>query len=370
MVERNGLMQLAGIRTQSNDSVVDAIYGSFLNPVNYDPSGETKCKPLRISRRHGLKCYLGGFGNNKLIIDERFAPNHVALTSTLAVRFADYRRMRDQGVPLEAIERWTGHDMKSLFGRQGDDLLPALVPSEYLDGRLGRDSWHMPQTTIADNFNRANENLEASADWALLSGVSGAASFDILSNQCREDLGLSDRGAAQHQTSLSSDDHYAQVTIEALVAPASTRSDGGAYARLSSNTGKHNGYVYQATIESDSAIKGRIFKSTGTAPTATVLVDETETIVVTDTIRVEADGSSITGKINGTITAGPTTDTALTGTLTAGLEARIESGSVGDIILDNFEAADLAAAVGIRHWQHERHYPRGIMHGVLRGVIR
>lgn len=35
------------------------------------------------------------------------------------------------------------------------------------------------------------------------------------------------------------------------------------------------------------------------------------------------------------------------------------------------EAAGVVVGnVGVRHWQHERHYPRGTMSGVLRGAIR
>lgn len=207
----------------------------------------------------------------------------------------------------------------------------------------------LPATNVADLFARANENLEDSANWSLIGQAAGETSLAVVSEQCRPDSIAHNNSTGQHQTALSTDDHFSQVTVESLTAPGSTRNSCGAACRVSINAGSAiNSYQYEATIDSGSTVRGRLSKFTGAGATAgfTALRDEVETINLTDTIRCEADGSNITGKINGTITAAPFSDGSHSGDLNVGLDGRIEQGAVGDIDMDNFAGGDLVAAAG------------------------
>jgi len=337
VTERDGLLRLANIKSQSTDSILDAIYGSFLNPDNYDPTGETKCKPLRTSRRTGLKCYLGGFGNNGLIINERFAPTHAALTATLAVRWADYRRIRDT-TPLDVMERWTGHEMQALYGRRGDDLLPALVPPEYLDGTKGRDSWQIPRTTRTESFNQADSTtLGPDLTWVEGSGDD----LETLSNIAAPvDTGADQYAWLNSSNGLSSDAHFTQIDAITLTSSGSPTT----VAVLTRVTDNLN--WYRMALEKDGGTitayhQKRVAGSFSTFQTTN------PTLSLPDTIKHESSASDVHKMFfNGSQEGSDQSDTAHTGQLLPGFSEREGDGN-SVCRADDFEAADLAVGIEV-----------------------
>ena len=309
-----------------------------LTTMHADPTGVDRVAPVMPTSRRKLEIHLDG-----LIYSSDFDIRNSTEASVVKKRLQeDYRRIREiardpkTSVPSDHHRKVLGHWKKKFRTDDHEQFIPTGLPNE---------SPLKPATTVSDDFNRSNENLEASANWSLLNGGAGTESLVVFSNQCREDTtSATGHSHAQYQTALSSDDHTAEITIEALVAPGSARSWGGASARCSSNSGSANAYNYQATIDSSSVVRGRLLKFTGTGPSTTVLIDETETVNTSDIVLTKADGSNISGSIAGVVTGGPTTDTSLTGDLNVGLASRIASGSVGDIELDNFSGSDLAVA--------------------------
>ena len=252
----------------------------------------------------------------------------------------DYRRIRQAVLAGKLPTDQHRRVLSKWMRKYGTDDHTVFIPSDLPD-----EAPLEPRTTVSDDFNRANENLEDSADWVLLNGTTGTASLVVFSNLCREDTTTPAQSYGQHQTALSSDDHFAEVDLITLTAPSSGRTIGGACVRIADDgAGKVDCYLYSATMDNGSAKKGRMQRKDSSANTT--LVDEAETITPTVAISCEADGSDITGKIGGTITAGPTTDTTYTGQLNVGLVSRVANASVGAVELDNFSGGDLAASAG------------------------
>ena len=309
--------------------------------IHADPTRTTHPASLMPTSRNVLNLHLGG---HSLVRSKPFNPSMPEAAPVIERKQEQYRQYRqlaldgklnaDPEFHRRILDSW-GEKYK--LKNPEDIFIPSDLPKET---RLPH------QTSVSDDFNRSNENLEASANWSLLDPGVDTASLVVNSNRCREDTLTAASSWGQHQTALSSDDHYGEIDIEVLTAPSATRNFGAGATRVSDNgSGDVNCYTYEATIDSGSTINGRISKFTGAGdPAFTTLVDEAETISLSDTIRCEADGSDVTGKINGSTTAGPTTDTDLSGDLNVGLGSRVASGSVGDIELDNFAGADLAVA--------------------------
>ena len=333
---------MLNISTLEGTTVLDWLWNTLT--IHADPKGETHPAPLMPTSKNILNLHLGG---HSLVRSKPFnisMPEAAPVIERKQTQYRQYRQLARDGklnsdpdFHRRILDMW-GEKYKL------DNPEDIFIPSD-----LPREARLLHRTSVSDDFNRSNENLEVSANWSLLGSGSGTPSLVVNSNRCREDSISPSASYGQHQTALSSDDHFAEIDIEVLTAPSSTRSYGASNTRMSDNgSAELNSYTYEATITSASATLGRLKKFTGAGPTATVLADESETINLGDTIRVESDGSDITGKINGVITAGPVTDTSLSGELNTGLGSRIQQGSVGDIELDNFAGADLAApAVGL-----------------------
>ena len=250
-----------------------------------------------------------------------------------------YEQAKRRGLDTHRKWLWT---RSALYGRPSEEFIPSDLPSE---------TPVRPETTVTDNFNRANENLEASANWSLINGDINTPSLEVFSNECRPDTTVAASSWGHYQTPLSGSDHYAEHVVRAVTAPSASRSWCTSCCRMSANVnGSINGVDYSATIDSGGTKRGRLGKYTGTAvsPLYTTLVDEVETINVGDRVRTETDGSNATGFINDVETALETAigTPAPTATSDVGIGARITDGSIGDVALDDFEAADLAAAAG------------------------
>lgn len=328
------LGKLAGdIQARSLRSLVKELFTE-----EADPTGETFWKPLRISRKNGFVVRLGGY--DKPIIQEPFSTSHPAFQATLDVRWADYRRLRalvqdklnsvdlrvrEEGQKeLEALRRWTGHDMLALYGRTGSDLVDKLVPPEYLaDGR------EQPRTTITDSFNRADQaGLGTSSEGWSWSEVTNQN--DIVSNQAQATVGNA-LNLSRADQDLSSDDHRAEFDIIAI--GSNSASFIGPVARFSSS--EATGYIARRFgTNSNSFALAKIVAGTITA------LGTPETTATTHPV-IECNNSDIS-RYDGVTLKETITDTSITGNLRTGIIQRTGAVPSGYQV-DDFEAADLAA---------------------------
>lgn len=322
---RNGMADLLGLnRASLPDSNLADILAHFILGTLADPRGLTSVKPLRM-RRDGLRLYLGEFG---LVLSEPLSTNHPNFDATLAVRLADYRRNRAAGVPLEALQRWTGHDARKLFRRTptANDL-DRLLPPEFRD-----DGERPPQTVFTESFNTANSGtLGPDLTWAQAAGT-----WSVSGNKATvSDTGSVPSARAEHD--LSSDDHYSEVDDTG----SGTDPDIQRGCSVRCNPADEEHYEIFVRNNISTSVRIRRVSSTGSVTNlASVSSLATAPGVV---IKLEVDGSSLEGFIDGVSVIGPTTDTTFTGYLRAGLAAQASAGGVP--FLDSFVASDLVAPV-------------------------
>lgn len=191
---------------------------------------------------------------------------------------------------------------------------------------LGEQIYDAPailNTVVTDNFNRADEELEASANWSVSDADS---SYSIVSNQ----LDITGGGTAERRTAHWSADSfgpncYAQgdyVTKGTIDNGLMLRHDGTHPVSGNLYMGRDNGFDYDIA----KIISGSFTRLTAGGSAAT------------GEYYFEADGSTLTLKVD-SVQKLQTTDTDLTGADFAGFVTVTGDGG----IWDNFEAGDLGA---------------------------
>lgn len=274
-----------------------------------DPTGLTAMKPLMPNRNLDMELYLGGYS---LVKSEKFDQSKHPLV--LEVVKNDYRRMRQ-----EDIDRGSDNYKRVLDAWQDKykidyrNFIPKDLPDE---GKLKH------QTTITDNFNRANATaLGASSEgW---SWVEILGNIDITSNQADAVGGTGNTDYANF--ALSSDDHYAQANVW-----SSGTSDTDIAFRLE-NVSQYDHYVANDSNDNN---RWELWKAIDAVNTSLGYSTTGWTTQAGRLIKGQADGSTITFDSDG-VTKVSATDTAITGFLYTGISGY---GSAG--LYDNFEAGD------------------------------
>lgn len=295
----------------------------YILGIYADPTGQNRVKPLRMSRR-GIKLHLGSFG---LVLKGAWTRNHPNFEAALAVRMADYRHNKDSGVPLEVLQRWTGHDMLAYYGRTGNDLLDNLVPAEYL-----ADGWREPETKITDDF---STNTIANYDLTDLAGAGFNPGFSVTGGVLRfESSGGtgSTRGLALHQTVLSSADMYSQHSLAA-------QDSGGSYHATVARAADASNY-YSARYVLASPTIAEMFKRVGGTDSSISAQFEFST----SDLKLQVQSSNQEMFDGGTSLA-TASDPSLSAGNQAGLESKTQGNGINDH--DDFEASDELAAGGI-----------------------
>lgn len=305
-----------------------------------DPAGETAWKPLRISRNHGVKLYLGGYG---AILDEKFSQDSPAFQNTLDVRWADYRRLRESGTSLELLRRWTGYDGLKLFGRAPTAAdLDKLLPPEYRqDGTLS------PKTTVTDDFDRADEALEASANWTQQENGNGGSRIGIVTNAIQathiEGFVRTLQHSYSYGTTLSGTDQYGQYV---WISHAQTFQPNTLYNALRWDVSGLT--FYEGGWRRDNANAQHLTIVDSAAGVRTQLATTAESRTANDVVKFEVDGSTLRILVNDT-EALTFTDTGITAGNSVGLSSVSGDATFVNIVtVDDWEAADLGAAPAAR----------------------
>ncbi|MCH8745491.1 MAG: hypothetical protein IIB31_07580 [Chloroflexi bacterium] len=298
--------------------------------------------PLRSSKRKGAVITLGGFGE---VWREPFSTNQQAFLDTLEIRKNDYRRNALAGMPLALLERWTGYDMLKVFGELDHKHLDKLIPG----GEFPTHSFRAPATTFVDTFVDTNgTNLEdhtptgspAASGWTEI--VGGAGSIDIVTGDIAQTTALDVDIQYMIDDNLASDDHYAEVVIDATET-GSGGAIGTTVRKASGATETFNGLQFRTT-----AARIRLFRVNGGSPTA-LITDNSPTMTNGSLARVEIDGNDLLSCYDdGVLDASVTDGSPLTGNFLTGLWG--SKGTTGTVNWDNFKASDLAAG-GFAHSQ-------------------
>lgn len=171
---------------------------------------------------------------------------------------------------------------------------------------------------FADNFNRSNENLEASSNWTRIGGAAGAAA--VVSNQ------LNDASATETPYScpnIGSTNHYAQAV----------------WARGSANVSFIGARVVDANNYVGVRYSGgalQLYKKV--SGSFTLLGSYSYTVASTDVLRVEASGDNVRALVNGVERVAPT---SLGGSLGSSTLCGVIARSTAGAWIDTFEAGTL-----------------------------
>ena len=190
--------------------------------------------------------------------------------------------------------------------------------------------------SASDNFNRANETLTDSADWTV-----GAASTspELVSNEIEGVASV--ETIAFFDTFVPTDDQSAEMTITGLV------QLGGIWSVNCRWTGSlRQGYTAGHNGNDEGNLDRRLYEHDGV--TRTQIATEADDLVVSEVIRVEAEGTTIRMFVDGVEELSATDSTF--------------SGGDGAVILqeiansaDDFKISDLAAVVDPPHlFAHRR----------------
>ncbi len=337
--------------TPIEDTPLQIIRQIFLDPAYYDPTGQTKGKPLRGSKLKGTYLYLKGFTPDGFIFKEPLSS--LIEDSTLAVFRADYMRNRNfaNGLPLakkqvwlDTMNRMVGHEMRKLYGTMSDSLADSILPDLYKG-----DGWAVPRTTIGDTFVEASdtdlsahtatgpnggfgwENVAGTtASWVQVKATPDNAQTTTTANLIRR----VDSGG-----NLSGDEHHCQTDVSRNGGASGSRV-GAVCTRMASAADTE----YVGLLQANGTTAEIVERTAGSDAqlTTTSHAFDIDTVYV---IRLTSDSADLHQLVIDASDIINSTDTSITGNVQTGIRGR-NADSPNDIIWDDFEAADIVAASG------------------------
>jgi hypothetical protein len=285
--------------------------------VGADPSGDAGPKPLMPGADGQLRLYLGG---HSLVRQERFEfGKHPHTNQVRVVLQRDFREMWEASGGDDHCCRVLDFWCEKHGVSDWREFVPAGLRA-HVPGRLPHE------TTLTDDFNRA-DSTNLGADWTETAGDASIASNQLAASSFPAEI--------RHTSNLSSADHYSQCAL--VVLPA-TNDGAGPLARFSA-AASDTFYVsdFQDNVGAPTSRCTTYKRITGTY---TLIAGPTGvTFSLPDTAKIECNGSTIKAYFNGA-EVHSVTDSGISGNLRTGLRI----GATSTARLDDFEAADLAAA--------------------------
>ncbi len=313
------------IERPTSTTVLDLLWD--LITTHSDPRGLTAVKPLMPNSEGNLELRINGFG---LIRSEKFDINaHPHKDKVLAVIQNDYRRNR-----LEDLKAGRDHYKRVLDALSEKYKVPYrnFIPSDLPDeGKLPH------ATTITEDWDCA-DNISINCDLTWDETLDTDDDWRIVSNAIEDWTQVLDVSVNRAESNLSSDDHYAKFTTVAATAVSGTQqSRHGPVARKDSTTTMTFYYMFVRWGEEN------ITLYTSITGTSTALDTQTFTPSIPDELEIRANASAIDGRVNGSIIVSDT-NMDITGNVRTGFYSHDIGSQTTQAILDDFEAADLAAA--------------------------
>lgn len=199
---------------------------------------------------------------------------------------------------------------------------------------------------VTDNFNRADGGL--GANW---STISGEGTGQVVSNQA-ETNSVGTDCVVRYSATTFGNDQYGQVKVV-----SSTTGSVGLGAMCRGSDSARTYYFAYGKV----ATGGTWFLKKRVAGTASDLTSGSVDVAANDVMYIEASGTSISLKKNGVTVLGPITDSAIASGW-AGFIVFVDSGVVGDAVIDDWEGGDLSA--GGRTAKNTRAFPLGMAIGM------
>lgn len=315
---RNAINNNLSVSLTANESL-DKVINKLLT-LNGVADGSTKWRPLRIGKTRAVDIRFA----SQLIGIGTVEDDQAEFLASMAARKADYARLKAGGVPIEVLRKWNGYDLIKYWGSRDTSKLANIVPTEYIN-----DGSDPPETTISDDFNRANEALDTGGTWVEVAPTN----WTVTSNQVEHGTATIN-ASARHATALSSDDHKCSVSVVALNASGSN-GVAGAEARVSTDASPNNDFY--AICLTAAASLNCVFRKCVNGTVTDLDTTTTVTKSLPDTVEIECVDSTMVSRFNG-VQQHNFTDTSITGNLYCGLYCRRATGDK----LDDFSAEDVA----------------------------
>ncbi|MCC7484560.1 MAG: hypothetical protein IT529_06180 [Burkholderiales bacterium] len=330
--DRAVLASAFGVRRVDGTTLAEWMYSALT--VHADPTGETAVRPLMPTRRGMLEA---------CGVRRRFRLDLPEALPVIATLQAEYRALRQaaRDGQLGAVRRGGGaarFEPDPEFHRRvldgwGEKFGLANPQDVCIPSDLPRETRLPHATTITESFNKSNSTtLGPDLTWAELEN-----NLEVYSSQCRQ-VNTFVTASARADSDLSSSDHYAQ--IDTVNQAAYNGMSSGVIARKDS-TSTATYYLYRLYYSDGTTFALQAFKViSGTATQLGSNYVLGASISNPDTVRVQCDGSTISGQHNGT-ERHSVTDTAISGNTRCGV--RLSDHAINTAV-DDFEAGDLAAA--------------------------
>jgi hypothetical protein len=324
--DRSVFSSMVGVPSVDGTSLAEWVY--TLLTLYSDVRGDTAVRPLMPSSGGRM----GACGIVRQF--DATAPHCAKVLQALRQQYRQAAQAAANGLMLDQFGRPDPQKHRKILGdmlrRYRGTNESAIIPAD-----MPQVAALEPETSISDNFNRANSTGLGTAaggwSWAAIN----TGSCNIVSNQAviQNAPGY---GSQRAETDLSSSDHYAEISI---VSSNIGSNYMGPSARFSASV--QTFYAEAYSYAAGGGVAMYMFKwVTGTATALGSAA--TITTAVPELYRTECNGSVITGYQAG-VSRLVRTDTSITGNTRTGFTGD-KSGS--SEIVDDFSAADLAAASG------------------------
>jgi hypothetical protein len=319
---------LAGFRLPVGSKTVQCALWDHL-AMGCDPVGLDACKPMGCRHNRVTELWLGPWGRVRHGLFSRSS------THPHGQLYRDMVRRDLMALRADCLERGSDHYRRVMqaniekHGWSFEEIKPRDWPA---------DETPLPHsTTITESFDTEDsDTLGPDLSWTEISG-----DWDIVTNQAsaRTTTAGGATNLARAETDLAGDDHYAQVLVTTANPPSAQNQGGACTCRHSASALTY--YVVQLDVTSAPVYRMNVFRRvTGTF--AQIIANANFTPSLPHTVKITADGSTI-GMYRDDVLIDSTTDTNITGNTRCGLSAFLRNGSAGDLEVDDFEAADLAA---------------------------
>lgn len=294
--------------------------------IHSDPTGDDRTKPLVPTIEGDFDLWLA----NRLIGSKRFRHGDPEALPVQDLLRRAYRAARIDSLegrtPAVHYRKVLGYWVRK-FGLDYRWFQPADVPDE---------EPVEPTTTITESFDTA-DSTTLGPDLSWTEGESANVA-QVVSNQVAF-FGASLHRWARANSDLSSDDHYAQLTVTAGGTGGSVRL-AGVITRKDDTTTKsyYAGYLHNSA----NVMLYKLVAGTATQLGSTTAI----TFSLPQVLKQTANGSTIDLDWDG-VNKISVTDTAVTGNLRCGLGCNLSSSGITvQPAGDNFEAADLGGGGG------------------------
>lgn len=317
--DRSNFAAALGLATVNGTTLVECLWDVLT--VQARPIGDTGPKPIIPTTARKLELYLGG---HSLVMSKPFDLAMPEATNVKLCLQEDYRVVQDETAKGLTSDPKLDQKVLGYWGLKYGVPDPEnyFIPADMVKvGPLA------PATTLTDDFTRADQTGlgTAAGGWSWTT-VAGAA--NIVSNQASIPSSAA-LYSVRAESDLSSADHYAQVDIVTIGvvthSGGATRFAGAATTYYQAVYFKGDGKYYVSKVVTGTETH------LGTAVAITTSLPEA--------YKCEINGSTLKGYQAG-VERRSETDTSITANTRTGIAGYRESGAT----LDNWSAADLAAA--------------------------